>query len=135
MTNEATFDSLPLITSRMGNEIVVRDDIVFREGGRLARAMRKDSPMLHQAVDDFLKKNREGTLIGNIVRNRYIRNFDWAVNALGDDDYDRFRKLESIFKEYGEQYGVDDLLAAAQGYHESRLDQGVRLSAGAIGVM
>ena len=125
----------PQLWDGVFNEIVVRDDIVFREGGRLAWAMRKDSPMLKQAVDDFLKKNREGTLIGNILRNRYIRDFDWAANALGDDDYDRFRKLESIFKEYGEQYGVDYLLAAAQGYQESRLDQGVRSSAGAVGVM
>ena len=125
----------PQLWNGVFNEIVVRDDIVFREGGRLAWAMRKDSPMLKQAVDDFLKKNREGTLIGNILRNRYIRDFDWAANALGDDDYDRFRKLESIFKEYGEQYGVDYLLAAAQGYQESRLDQGVRSSAGAVGVM
>jgi membrane-bound lytic murein transglycosylase MltF len=125
----------PQLWDGVFNDIVVRDDIVFREGGRLAWAMRKDSPKLKQAVDDFLKKNREGTLIGNILRNRYIRDFDWAANALGADDYDRFRKLESIFKEYGEQYGVDYLLAAAQGYQDSRLDQGVRSSAGAIGVM
>ncbi len=116
-------------------ELVARDDIVFREGGRLGWAMRKNSPQLKQALNDFLKKNREGTLMGNILRNRYIRDFDWAANALNDEDYGRFRELESIFKQYGEQYGVDYLLAAAQGYQESRLDQDVRSHAGAIGVM
>ena len=125
----------PQLWEGVFNDIVVRDDIVFREGGRLAWAMRKDSPLLKQAVDEFLKNNREGTLIGNILRNRYIRDFDWAANALKDEDYDRFRQLESIFKQYGEQYGVDYLLAAAQGYQESRLDQSVRSHAGAIGVM
>jgi len=125
----------PQLWDGVFNELVVRDDIVFREGGRIGWAMRKDSPKLMSAVNDFLKKNREGTLIGNILRNRYIRDFDWAANALGNEDYDRFRKLESIFKTYGEQYGVDYLLAAAQGYQESRLDQSVRSGAGAIGVM
>jgi len=117
------------------NELVVRDDIVFREGGRIGWAIRQESPQLMAAVNDFLKKNREGTLIGNILRNRYIRDFDWAANALGGEDYNRFRELESIFKNYGEQYGMDYLLAAAQGYQESRLDQSVRSGAGAVGVM
>jgi membrane-bound lytic murein transglycosylase MltF len=125
----------PQLWDGVFNELVVRDDIVFREGGRLGWAIRKNSPKLEQAVNDFLKKNREGTLIGNILRNRYVRDFDWAANALGNEDYDRLRKLEAIFKQYGEQYGIDYLLAAAQGYQESRLDQNVRSHAGAIGVM
>jgi len=115
--------------------LTVRSDIVFRKGGQIAWAFRKDSPKLASAVNAFLRKNREGTLIGNIMRNRYIRDFDWAANALGRDDYARFEKLESIFRTYGEQYGVEYLLAAAQGYQESRLDQSVRSGAGAVGVM
>ena len=115
--------------------LTVRSDIVFREGGRIAWAFRKDSPRLAAAANAFLRKNREGTMIGNIMRNRYIRDFDWAANALGSDEYARFEELESIFRTYGEQYGIEYLLAAAQGYQESRLDQSVRSGAGAVGVM
>ena len=116
-------------------KLKVRDDIVFREGGRIAWAFRKDSPQLAQALNAFLKKNREGTLLGNVLRNRYIRDFDWAANALDKEDYKRLEALIDIFKKYGEEYEIEYLMAAAQGYQESRLDQDVRSHAGAIGVM
>ena len=127
----------PQLWEGVFNELVVRDDIVFREGGQLGWAMRKNSPKLEAAVNAFLKKNREGTLIGNVLRNRYIRDYDYAyaANALGSEEYTRFRELQTLFRDYGEEYGVDYLLAAAQGYQESRLDQSVRSHAGAIGVM
>ena len=112
-----------------------REDIVFREGGRIAWAFRKDSPKLAEAINAFLRKNREGTLIGNVLRNRYIRDFDWAANALQKEDYERLEGLVDIFKKYGEEYEIEYLMAAAQGYQESRLDQNVRSHAGAIGVM
>ncbi|MBV1906237.1 MAG: lytic transglycosylase F [Pseudomonadales bacterium] len=117
------------------NELVVRDDIVFRLGARLAWAFRKDSPLLEEAANDFLKKNRQGTLIGNILVNRYLRDFDWATNALAPRQFKRFERLGGLFTSYGEQYGIDYLLAAAQGFQESRLDQSVLSPAGAIGIM
>lgn len=117
------------------NKLVVRDDIVFRSGARIAWAFRKDSPLLESALNKFVDKNRQGTLIGNILANRYIRDFDWAANALDKDQYKRFEDLVNLFQTYGEQYGVDFLIAAAQGFQESRLDQSVRSSAGAVGVM
>ncbi len=40
-----------------------------------------------------------------------------------------------LFKKYGDRYAFDWLLMAAQGYQESRFDQSLRSSAGAIGVM
>jgi membrane-bound lytic murein transglycosylase MltF len=117
------------------NRLVAREDIVFRSGGQIAWGLRKNSPLLEKAVNDFLSKNREGTLIGNVLKNRYIRDFDWAGNALAQDQYSRFEQLEAIFKKYGEQYGIEYLMIAAQGYQESRLKQSARSASGAIGVM
>ncbi len=71
----------------------VREDLVLREGGRLAWAMRPDSPKLAGFLNRFLKDNREGTLFGNIIRNRYVRDFDWAENAIGDEELSRYRSL------------------------------------------
>ena len=116
-------------------KLKVRKDITFRSGGRIAWAFRKGSPKLEAAVNDFMRKHRAGTLIGNVMINRYIRNFDWAANALAKEDYSRFEQLESLFIKYGEDYGIDHLMAAAQGYQESRLDQSARSKSGAIGVM
>jgi membrane-bound lytic murein transglycosylase MltF len=97
--------------------------------------MRKDNPQLKAAADEFLKKNREGTLLGNVLINRYVRNFDIASNALSDEDYARFQRLENIFKLHSEDYGIPYLFAVAQGYQESRLNQSAKSAAGAIGIM
>lgn len=113
----------------------VRGDIVFREGGRIAYAIRKNSPKLKDALDGFVKTHRQGSLMGNIMINRYVRDFDWAQNALANDDFERFSEVDDIFRKYGEQYGIDYLLATAQGYQESRLDQSRRSPAGAVGIM
>ena len=113
----------------------VRPDIVFREGGRIAWAVRKNSPKLLAALNDFMKTQTQGTLLGNILINRYVRDFDWAQNALSAADYKRFSEVEDIFEKYGEQYGIDYLLVTAQGYQESRLDHSRRSPAGAVGIM
>lgn len=116
-------------------ELKVREDLVFRSGGYLAPAFRKDSPLLAEALNEFVKTHKQGTLHGNILINRYLKNFDWAKNALEAEDYQRFQNVADIFAKYGNQYGVDYLMVAAQGYQESRLDQNARSSSGAIGIM
>lgn len=115
--------------------LVPRRDIVFSDGGRTAWGMRKHSPQLKALVNAFLEDHREGTLLGNVLVNRYVRDFDWAANALSDESYRRFEELEAMFREYGERYDIDHLMLAAQGYQESRLDQSARSAAGAVGVM
>ena len=115
--------------------LTVRHDLVFRSGGRIGFAMRKNSPQLAGALNEFLKTHKQGTLKGNILVNRYLKNFDWAANALAAEDYKRFQDVIDIFSKFGEQYGVDYLMVAAQGYQESRLDQSAKSSAGAVGIM
>ena len=117
------------------SNIQVRRDIVFRSGSRIGWAFRNDSPQLEAAINDFMKKHREGTLIGNVLKNRYFRDFDWATNALHSEDYQRFTELRHLFEKYGDKFDMDALMIAAQGYQESRLDQSARSSAGAVGVM
>jgi membrane-bound lytic murein transglycosylase MltF len=41
----------------------------------------------------------------------------------------------TLFEKYGQQYGFDPLMLAAQGYQESTLDQNKKSNVGAIGVM
>lgn len=116
-------------------DIVVRKDLVLRAGGRMGYAIRKDSPRLLAALNEFLADHKEGTLLGNILINRYVRDFDWSKNALDPEHYERFERLVGIFEQFGRQYEVDYLLVTAQGYQESQLDQSRRSKAGAIGIM
>jgi membrane-bound lytic murein transglycosylase MltF len=115
--------------------LVVREDIVFRSGGQIAYAIRKNSPLLMEALNQFIKTHRQGTLLGNVLINRYVRDYDWTRNVLEPADYQRFLDVAEIFRKYGDRYGFDFLIVAAQGYQESRLDQSARSSQGAIGIM
>lgn len=116
-------------------DMTVRDDIVLRSGARVAWAFRPDSPELAAAVNAFLERNRQGTLVGNVLIGRYIIDAEWADNALAGEHLARFESLLETFRKYGQMYDIDHLLLAAQGYQESRLDQSARSSAGAIGIM
>ena len=128
-------DYKALIWADIFENLTVREDIVLREGGQIAVAIREDSPKLMDALNEFFSSHRQGTLKGNILINRYLKDFDWAKNALGAAEYKRFEDVVEIFRTYGEQYGVDYLMVAAQGYQESRLDQNARSRAGAVGIM
>jgi membrane-bound lytic murein transglycosylase MltF len=121
--------------SEVFDSIDVRTDLVLRTGGRVGYAVRENSPLLLTALNDFLNTHKEGSLTGNILINRYIRDFDWSANALAVEDYKRFEEVVDTFEQYGKQYGMDYLLITAQGYQESRLDQTVRSKAGAVGIM
>ncbi len=125
----------PIMWKDVFTQLTVRNDLVFREGAQLAWAVRRNNPHLKNFLNDFLTENKEGTLFGNIVRNRYIRDFDWASNATDSDELKKYRALERYFREHGETYEIEPALLAAQGFQESRLDQSVRSRAGAIGVM
>lgn len=104
-------------------------------GGSIAWALRKDSPELEQFIDEFAAEHKQGTLLGNITFKRYLKGNEWVRNPLTGEARARFLRTVDIFRKYGDQYGFDWLMLAALGYQESKLDQGKRSAAGAIGVM
>jgi membrane-bound lytic murein transglycosylase MltF len=116
-------------------DLTVREDLTIRENGRIAWAFRKDSPLLAKAINDFVTANRPGTRIGNIILNRYLGDPARVTNALAGDRLKSLTSEEPRFRRYGEQFGFDWLMLAAQGYQESRLDNSKRSSAGAVGIM
>jgi membrane-bound lytic murein transglycosylase MltF len=117
------------------DNIRVHEDLAVRTGGEIAWAFRKDSPQLAEAVNAYVAKHKQGTLLGNVVLNRYLKDTKWASNALAGGDRARFERTVAIFRKYGDRYDFDPLMLAALAYQESRLDQSVRSKAGAIGVM
>jgi membrane-bound lytic murein transglycosylase MltF len=115
--------------------LTLQFDVPLATGGSIGWAFRKDSPRLAEAINTFVRGHRQGTLMGNIVINRYLKSTKWLTNARSDEDMARFRSMIGLFEKYAEQYGFDPLLMVAQGYQESGLDQSKRSHVGAIGVM
>lgn len=116
-------------------KIQVHDDIVLRDGGSIAWAVRKDNPQLLAVLNNFVKNNRQGSTLGNMILLRYLKSATYVKNAAANRERAKFLQMVEIFRKYGERYDVDWLLMAAQGYQESRLNQSVRSHVGAIGVM
>ena len=116
-------------------KVTVHDGIAIRTGGDIAWAMRKGSPQLKAALDDFVARHRKGTTAGNMILARYLKNAKYVKDAASESERKKFLDLIQFFKEYGDKYHVDWLLMAAQGYQESRLDQKVKSPVGAVGVM
>ena len=110
-------------------------DGVERTNAELAWGIRKNSPELKKTLDGFVAKNRMGTMTGNVILKRYLKNTRWAKGATNKEDMRRFKELTAYFQKYAQQYDFDWLLLMAQGYQESQLDQSTRSPVGAIGVM
>jgi len=123
------------IWSAMLKNIRIYPDLVAHQGGEIAWAVRQGSPQLLASLNQFVDKNRKGSLLGNILFTRYYQKNRWITNPLSEKDRERLRNMRNLFENYGQEYGVDWLELVAQAYQESRLDQSVVSSAGAIGVM
>ncbi len=116
-------------------EITIHENIAISIEGDIAWAIRKDSPLLANAVNKYIRAHGQGTLFGNVVFNRYIRERSWLKAAKSGDNMTDLHGLSGHFQVYGGRYAFDWLMLAAQGYQESQLQQSRRSTAGAIGIM
>lgn len=115
--------------------ITLRTDLVLHDGGNIAWAIRQNSPLLKKELNTFIATNGRGTAFGNTILQRYLKNVKYVKNAATDAELKKFMSTIELFKQYSNQYSLDYLLMAAQGYQESRLDQTVKSQVGAVGVM
>lgn len=116
-------------------DIVVHEDLAIAAGRTIGWAIRKDAAGLKERVDRFIKANRKGRLLGNMLIKRYLQDTKYVKNALAEDDLQRLDEVIRYFRKYGDRYSFDYLMVAAQAYQESGLDQSVVSRAGAIGIM
>jgi len=121
--------------SRIFKDLTLHPNIKFRTGGQIAWAIRKNSTKLKNTIDDFIRTHGKGTLMGNMLFTRYLKNTKWVSNPLKDEERKRFEETIEFFQRYAKQYDFDWLMIAALAYQESRIDQSKRSRAGAIGVM
>jgi membrane-bound lytic murein transglycosylase MltF len=116
-------------------DLRIHDAISVADDRQIAWAMRKGSPRLMKAVNAYVPEAKKGSTLGNVLINRYLKNADWARNALSAQERARFQQVADLIKKYADRYGFEWQMVAAQGYQESGLDQTQRSPVGAIGVM
>ncbi|KPK25117.1 MAG: hypothetical protein AMJ61_12870 [Desulfobacterales bacterium SG8_35_2] len=117
------------------DKIQVHADIAVRSGGEIAWAFRKKSPKLKSVINEFVEANKKGTLIGNTLFMKYLKDVKYVRNALSEKELQRYNNTIEIFKKYAGEYNFDYLMITAQAYQESGLDHSKKSKIGAIGIM
>ena len=115
--------------------LVLREELVINQGGRIAWAVRKQSPKLLAELNLFRKTQDRKVGLSNMLLKRYLETTRYVDNALEDQALSKFDALKTYFEKYAQMYGLDALLLMAQGYQESHLRQSVRSPSGAVGIM
>lgn len=116
-------------------DIRIHRDLAFRHNGDIAWAIRKNNPQLKAKIDQYLQDSKQGTLLGNVIDNRYLESISWmnrASNALQNEERE---KLEELFVAYGEKYEINWLILLAMAFQESGLDNTKISHRGAVGIM
>ena len=116
-------------------KLAVRADLVLRDDARIGWAIRKDSPKLAAEIEDFHRNwaAKQGVIEYRLAQ--YMKRVRELKDPTGSGEWKRFRDTLALFEKYGQRYGFDPLMLAAQGYQESTLDQNAKSHVGAIGVM
>jgi membrane-bound lytic murein transglycosylase MltF len=115
--------------------LTLLDRATVARGSSLAWAVRKESPELLGSLDDFIRSNRKGTLLGNILFKRYYQNAKFVRNPTAREEREKLERVAGLFQKYSETYGFDWLMVAAQAYQESGLDHTRKSHVGAVGIM
>jgi membrane-bound lytic murein transglycosylase MltF len=116
-------------------QLKVREDIFVNEGGEIAWAVRKNSPLLLKEVNEYVVRQTVNLSFFNEVMRKYYSSTRILKNAYSPASQAEYQRLIAFFKTYGGKYDFDYLMIAAQGYQESRLDQKARSHMGAVGIM
>jgi membrane-bound lytic murein transglycosylase MltF len=115
--------------------IVIHPDIVLKDNGDIAWAMRKNSPELKAVLDDFVKEHRQGTMFGNMMIQRYLKSAKFITNSTSATELRKFQAYVGYFQKYATHYNFDYLMLGALGYQESMLQQEKVSPRGAVGIM
>jgi membrane-bound lytic murein transglycosylase MltF len=121
--------------SQILKETKVRDDLAINEGGTIAWAVRKNSPLLQKEIAAFMKDHKVGTSFGNTIVKRYYKSTKALKKAYSPEAVAKFKSLIGLFQKYAGQYDFDYLMVVAQGFQESQLNQNLQSPRGAVGVM
>jgi membrane-bound lytic murein transglycosylase MltF len=116
-------------------KLTVRTDLVLRANAQTGWAVRKDSPKLTAEIDDFFRNWAMKQGVADYRMRAYMSKVKELKDPTATAEYKRFQETLEWFKKYGNQYGFDPLMLAAQGYQESQLNQSAKSNVGAIGVM
>lgn len=131
----AMVEDVAKLWSKVMPNLVLYNKIPLAKNISYGWVFRKDSPKLKALANKFLEKNAKGTLIGNTIYNRYVKNTNLLPEMYSKKTFSQVNVLKAPFLKYADRYQLDWLLLVAQGYQESGLNQKLVSKRGAVGIM
>ena len=131
----AVVEDIARLWSNVMDGLVLYDQIPLATNVSYGWLFRKGSPNLKATVDKFIRQNAKGTLMGNMLYNKYAKNVDLLPDMYSEKTMSQVNVLKAPFLKYAQRYQLDWLLLVAQGYQESGLNQELVSNAGAVGIM
>ncbi|WP_043309727.1 lytic transglycosylase F [Pseudomonas sp. ML96] len=121
--------------SKLYTDMRIDDGFAVHEGAEFAWAIRKGSPKFKTELDAFVKAHKVGTVFGNTLRNKYVKNSQKMFKSTSEAEMKKFRETVDLFRKHAQTYDFDYLMLMAQSFQESQLNQKARSSRGAVGMM
>lgn len=128
-------DYLARFWGEVMDNLVVFSEVALDNDGEIAWAVPKQNVKLLEDLNLFIAKNRKGTLIGNVLFNRYYQDKRWVTNPFARVERTKMDHYIGLFKKYGKRYDFDWFAIAALSYQESMFDHSLVSPVGAIGLM
>jgi membrane-bound lytic murein transglycosylase MltF len=115
-------------------ELRILPGLTVRKGGQLAWATHLTSPALQAEMNEFLKRYRHGSLLGNVAVKKYFEDHTGLQTRLASGDDIVLSAYDDTLRKVAGEFDLDWRLMAAVAYQESRFDQSSRNRSGATGL-
>jgi len=128
-------EDLGTLWSSVYDKLKVYTEIAIDSNVSYGWAFRKNSPKLKAAVNKFIPSIRKGSMVGNMLYDKWLKNKERLRNAQSKEALADLNHFRALFEKYGAAYSLDWLLLSAQAFQESQLKQETVSHAGAVGLM
>ncbi|PWU02587.1 MAG: lytic transglycosylase F [Bacteroidetes bacterium] len=128
-------DDLGKLWNSVYTNLKVYPEIAVDSNVSYGWAVRKNSPQLKAVINKFISTISKGTLAGNMIYNKYLKNTARLKNAQSKEALANLNRYKASFQHYGKAFSIDWLLLSAQAFQESQLNQQTVSHKGAVGVM
>jgi membrane-bound lytic murein transglycosylase MltF len=99
-------------------KVVVHDDVFVHDGGRIGWAIRKGSPKLAATIQDYYTSYAKQRASHAYRLSQAMRRVKQIKDPTKTADWQRFEQTVVLFRRYGQRYGFDPIMLAAQGYQD-----------------
>jgi membrane-bound lytic murein transglycosylase MltF len=89
--------------SKLFTKLQLHPEIAVTTGGEFGWAMRKNSPQLMAAVNDFVKTHRQGTAFGNALLQKYGGSTVMMKEATSPSSMKHFEETAEYFRKYSSE--------------------------------